>query len=318
MELLIVAIPLVGLWELVRPREPPATRAVRLAILLVSILLLALLALLTGYVEHRRLMAELSDAVLKKTQLEKARRELSGRLIRAQEVERSRIGRELHDDLSQQVALLAFGLSQLSKRLPTHKLRVEVLRLLEGTKRLSDDVHRLSHELHSSVLDHLGLVAAAQSLCDEVSRQQKVFVRFLETNFPSDVSQEVSLCLFRILQEALNNISKHSHASFAHVVLMGTPEGVLLTARDDGIGFDPNDKRNRCGLGLLSMSERLCLVGGSLVIDSAPSCGTTVKVWVPTKPAEVPRDVHPSEPPETFAKPGIAGANDGTSTGTLG
>jgi signal transduction histidine kinase len=319
MELLVVAIPLVGLWELFRPSEPPATRAGRLAILLVSILLLALLALMTGYVEHRRLMAELSDAVLKKTQLEKARRELSGRLIRAQEVERSRIGRELHDDLSQQVALLAFGLSQLTKRLPTHKLRVEVLRLLEETKRLSDDVHRLSHELHSSVLDHLGLVAAAQTLCDEVSRQHKVFVRFTETNFPADLSQEVSLCLFRILQEALNNISKHSHASFAHVILMGAPEGVLLTARDDGVGFDPGDKRNRCGLGLLSMSERLCLVGGSLVIDSAPSCGTTVKVWVPTKPAEVPRDVHPpSDPPETFAKPGIAGANDGTSTGTLG
>lgn len=318
MELLVVAIPIMGLWELFRPSESPATRALRLAILLVSILFLALLALMTGVLEHRRLVAQLSDAVLKKTQLEKERRELSGRLIRAQEVERSRIGRELHDDLNQQVALLAFGLSQLLKRLPTHKLRVEVLRLLEETKRLSDDVHRLSHELHSSVLDHLGLVAAAQTLCDEVSRQQKVMVRFEETDFPADVSQEISLCLFRILQEALSNISKHSRGTFAHVTLMGTPDGVLLTAQDDGIGFDPADKRNRCGLGLLSMSERLCLVGGSLVIDSAPSRGTTVKVWVPTKPVEVPGDVHASEPPETFAKPGIAGANDGTSTGTLG
>lgn len=317
MELIVVAIPLVGLWELFRRGETPTMKAARVAVLLVSILFLALLALMTGYCEHRRLMAELSDALLKKTHLEKERRELSGRLIRAQEVERSRIGRELHDDLSQQVALLAFGLSQLSKRLPTHKLRLEVLRLLEETKRLSDDVHHLSHELHSSVLDHLGLVAAAQSLCDEVSRQQKVTVRFSEENFPSELSSEVPLCLFRILQETLNNISKHSHATFAEVTLKGMSDGVLLTAQDDGIGFDPDDKRNRCGLGLLSMSERLCLVGGKLAIHSAPSQGTTVEAWVPAK-AEIPHDAAAPDQPETFAKPGIAGANDGTSTGTLG
>jgi signal transduction histidine kinase len=303
---------------LFRGNEPAESKAGRLSMLLIAIFLLALLAFIRIYLEHGQLVSQLSDSLLKKTQLEQERRELSGRLIRAQEFERSRIGRELHDDLSQQVALLAFGLSQLSKRLPTHKLRVEVLRLLEETKRLSGDVHRLSHELHSSVLDHLGLVAAAQALCDEVSRQHKVTVHFTESDFTTDVSPEVSLCLFRILQETLNNISKHSHGTFARVTLMGTAEGVLLTAHDDGVGFDPTDKRNRCGLGLLSMSERMSLVGGTLEIHSVPSQGTTVRAWVPARPVEVPRDAVASEQSETFAKPGVAGANDGTSTGTLG
>lgn len=315
MELLVTAIPFIGLWELFQTGESLATG--RLAILFIFILCLSLLALITGYIEHNRLFSALSDATAKRGQLEQERRGVSGRLIRAQEVERSRIGRELHNNLSQQVALLAFGLSQLSKRMTTNKLRLEVLRLLEGTKRLSDDVHRLSHELHSPVLDHLGLVAAAQTLCDEVSRQHKIAVHFTETNLPAALCPEISLCLFRTLQEALSNISKHSRGNFAHVMLMGSPDGVFLAAQDDGIGFDPTDKRNR-GLGLLRMSERLYLVGGALVIDSAPSCGTTVKVWVPTKPADVPRDVHAPDTPKTFAKPGTLGTVDGMSTGTLG
>jgi signal transduction histidine kinase len=316
--LAILSIPVMGVWELFRIEDPLETRASRWAILFVDVLALIVLAFMRVYADRDRLTAQLSDVLLRKTKLEKECRELCGRLIRAQELERSRIGRELHDDLNQQVALLAFGLTQLSKRLPTQKMGNEVRRLLAETERLSEDVHRLSHELHSSVLDHLGLAAAARTLCQEVSRQQNVTVRFTEEHFPAELPPEVSLCLFRILQEALNNTCKHSHGSFAQVTLIGTPEGVHLKVQDDGIGFDPVDKCNRCGLGLLSMSERLCLVGGNLVIDSAPSQGTTVCAWVPMKSAEIPRDALASEQPETFARPGIAGANDGTNSGSPG
>jgi signal transduction histidine kinase len=313
----VVLVPIMGIWEVFRGATP-GTRAYRLAILFLAIPILFSLSMLRDFAEHNYLFAQLSDAVLKKTGLEKKRRELCGRLIRAQEVERSRIGRELHDDLNQQVALLAFGLTQLSKRLPTQRAGNEVRRLLTETNRLSEDVHRLSHELHSSVLDHLGLAVAARTLCAEVSRQQNVRVRFTEEHFPEGISRDVSLCLFRILQEALNNVSRHSHGSLARVTLVGTPEGIHLSVHDDGIGFDPTDKRNRCGLGLLSMSERLCLVGGNLIIDSAPSQGTTVRAWVPVNSAEILRDALASEQPETFARHGIAGANDGTDSGTPG
>jgi signal transduction histidine kinase len=278
----------------------------------------ALLACKKANSERKRLTTLVSNLSWRKARWEQERRELSGRLIRAQEEERRRIGRELHDDLNQQLALLAIGLAQLSVKLPP-QTRKEVELLLDETKRLSEWVHRLSHGLHPSVLDHLGLVAAARNLCDEFTRQRNFRVRFTDENFPAELSPEISLCLFRVLQECLNNISKHSHGSLAQVTLAGTSEGIHMETRDNGIGFDPDDQRNRCGLGLLSISERLCLVGGSLEIHSTPSRGTTVNVWIPAQAtARKLLDPFAARRPNVFATPGFDGESDGARTGTSG
>lgn len=217
-------------------------------------------------------------------------RKLSGRLINAQEEERRRIARDLHDDLNQRLGLLAFGLARLSGRVPAEEANNNIRELWEQATNLSKHVHGLAHKLHPSTLEYLGLVVAARALCGEVSKQQKVNVEFTEENIPVQLTPEVSLCLFRILQESLNNVCKHSHAKVAWVRLTGAPDGIRLTVQDNGIGFDPADKRNRDGLGLLSMNERLCLVEGKIGIDSVPSEGTTVSAWVPINVAGAPED----------------------------
>jgi signal transduction histidine kinase len=207
-------------------------------------------------------------------------RELSGRLINAQEEERSRIARDLHDDMNQRLGLLAFGLSQFSGRLPVGEVKREIQELWEQTSGLSKDVHRLSHELHPATLEQLGLVAAARALCAEFSKKQGVAVYFTEHDVPPRLPERVSLCLYRILQESLQNIAKHSEASVVNVELDRGRDEVHLTVEDDGIGFDPANQ-GQGGLGLLSMRERLRLVGGSIHIESAPLEGTKVKVWAP-------------------------------------
>jgi signal transduction histidine kinase/ABC-type uncharacterized transport system substrate-binding protein len=222
-------------------------------------------------------------------------RELSGRLINAQEEERSRIARDLHDDMNQKLGLLALGLSQLSLKLPAGEAKHEIQELWEQTSGLSEDVHRLSHELHPATLEQLGLVAAARALCAEFSKKQGVTVDFTEHDVPSRLPEHVSLCLYRILQESLQNIAKHSKASVVKVELDRGRDGVDLTVEDDGIGFDPANQAQG-GLGLLSMGERLRLVGGSIHIDSAPSEGTKVKVWAPISVVESPENVPATEP----------------------
>jgi signal transduction histidine kinase/ABC-type uncharacterized transport system substrate-binding protein len=221
-------------------------------------------------------------------------RELSGRLINAQEEERSRIARDLHDDTNQKLGLLALGLSQLSLKLPAGEAKHEIQELWEQTSGLSKDVHRLSHELHPATLEQLGLVAAARALCAEFSKKQGVAVYFTEHDVPSRLPEHVSLCLYRILQESLQNIAKHSEASVVKVELDRGRDGVHLTVEDDGIGFDPANQ-GQGGLGLLSMRERLRLVGGSIHIDSAPSEGTKVKVWAPISVVESPGNVSATE-----------------------
>jgi signal transduction histidine kinase len=299
--------------------EPLKTKLLRVAVAFVAILLLgAFFALMRLYRQRVQLTAHLAHMVLLEKRLEDEHLALSDRLIRAQEEERNRIGRELHDDLNQQVALLAFGLARLSKNLPPDCL-TQVQHLLQQTNRLSSDIHRLSHELHPSVLDYHGLVPAARSLCEEFSSQHDVKVEFVEEDFPTELPHDISLCLFRILQESLNNVSKHSQGTSARVLFAGSPDGVHLTTQDDGVGFDPADERNRHGLGLLSMSERLGLVGGKLMISSFPRHGTTVKAWVPINgPMAIPHEVLISRRPPAFAMSSIGGNRHGARTGTFG
>jgi PAS domain S-box-containing protein len=207
--------------------------------------------------------------------------ELSGRLIHAQEEERSRIGRELHDDISQSLGLLAITIDQLCADPATpppidHALQ----RLKDDAGEVAADVHRLSHQLHSSTLAYLGLAPAVKSLVHDFSNRHGIAVAFVDES-SSRVSPDVALALFRIVQESLNNIAKHSQARSAHVRLTGTAEGVHLSVEDDGVGFERARLERRPGLGFISMRERLRLLHGTVHIDSSAGRGTRIDVDVP-------------------------------------
>ena len=211
---------------------------------------------------------------------EEALAAVTRRLIEAQEQERSRIGRELHDDINQRLALLAIELEQLRDN-PVD-VSNSLQQLLEKTNALSHDVQALSHELHSSRLEYLGVVSGMKSLCREFSERQK-----MEVDFRSDVSSplpfEIGLCLFRVLQEALNNAVKHSGVKRVEVQVVEQSNEVHLLVRDSGNGFDIEAARQGSGLGLTSMQERVRLVNGTIAFESKPMAGTTIHVRVPFK-----------------------------------
>jgi PAS domain S-box-containing protein len=214
---------------------------------------------------------------------EESLRSLSGRLIRAQEQERSRIARELHDDFSQRLALLGIGLGQLWKKLPASEVeeRTRILEMLKGTKEMSMDIHSLSHQLHSSKLELVGLVSALKGLCKEIGQKYKIEVRFSVSGSPLNISKDVELCLFRVTQEALANVIKHSRATSALVELGSNEYGVNLRIIDAGRGFDPDIDKPDSGIGLVSMRERLRLVGGRLSVKSEILRGTEIQAEVP-------------------------------------
>ena len=198
--------------------------------------------------------------------------DLSGRLISAQEDERARIARELHDDFSQRLALLAMQLGQVGESLPSsNEAASERLNIMwNGISELSSDIHRLSHELHSSKLHHVGLLPAAKSLCEEIGQQHRIQIEFVHRELPEEISPDLELCFFRSVQESLNNIVKHSGAKQAHVEFVGTASHIRLRIVDSGVGFDPSAKAARAGLGLASMRERLRLLGGTMALRSRP------------------------------------------------
>jgi PAS domain S-box-containing protein len=199
---------------------------------------------------------------------EEALTHVGRRLIEAHEEERTWIARELHDDISQRVALLANELTLCDQRLAKFKFEVRdpVRRVCQGLADLGTDIQALSHRLHSSKLEYLGIVIAAKGFCRELSEQNQVEIDFSHAGIPGSLSKEISLCLFRVLQEALQNAVKHSGARQFRVELGGTSEGIQLTVSDRGVGFDQQDAVNRRGLGLVSMRERTHLVGGEFSI----------------------------------------------------
>jgi PAS domain S-box-containing protein len=214
-------------------------------------------------------------------------RVLTGRLLQAQETERRRIARELHDDLNQGLALLAVELDLLGRNLPESvaDARERVQQLAGRVKLLSSSVHDLSHQLHPSKLEQLGLVAALRALCRELSSSHGVPLEFTHHEVPGGFSEDAGLCLYRIAQEALGNVIKHSKARRAAVELTAGADGVCLRVSDDGAGFDPGQVAAKGGLGLVSMRERLRLVGGTLSIESEPAGGTRIVVRVPSSAA---------------------------------
>jgi signal transduction histidine kinase/ligand-binding sensor domain-containing protein len=214
-------------------------------------------------------------------------RELAGRLIHAQEAERWRLARELHDDLSQRLALLSMQLELLGRRLPTEPKEAlsRMRELSERVRDISTDVHRLSHELHPAKLEQLGLVATARSFCKEIAAARQLSVHFDHEDVPAVVAREAALCLYRILQESLQNVAKHSRATNARVSLTGLNGELRLVVVDDGIGsnFLSGTVRLSAGLGLASMQERVRLVNGRLSVWSSQGKGTRLEATVPVK-----------------------------------
>jgi len=209
--------------------------------------------------------------------------ELSGRLIDAQEEERARIARELHDDLGQRMALLQINVERFKQDTAelSSKARRELNNIAELTSECSSELHDISHQLHPSRLDTLGLVATLGSFCKEFSLQHHVRVQFVHQDVPERVPKDISLCLFRVVQEALRNVVKHSGATEVAVELARHGDQIDLCISDAGAGFDPAFAKVDAGLGLISMRERLRLVGGHLSIESEVSHGTRIRARTP-------------------------------------
>jgi PAS domain S-box-containing protein len=214
---------------------------------------------------------------------EEALADVGRKLIEAHEEERTWIARELHDDVNQRIALLAIELERWNQQLPESALDLHdhIHHARQGLLDLSKDIQALSHRLHSSKLEYLGIVAAASSFCKELSEQQKVQIEFTHSDIPHTVPSEIALCLFRVLQEALQNAVKHSGDRHIRVELRGAPDEIQLTVSDLGVGFDQQDAINRRGIGLISMRERLQFVSGSIAIKSHLGSGTTIYARVP-------------------------------------
>jgi PAS domain S-box-containing protein len=221
-----------------------------------------------------------TEDITRRKQMEEALSDMSRKLIESQEQERARIGRELHDDINQRLAMLAMELDQLQGNPSEVQSRVQ--RLREQTMEISSDVQALSHELHSAKLEYLGVLGGIKSWCKEFAARQR-----MEIDFKDDVSSvlpfEVGLCLFRVLQEALHNSVKHSGVKRIEVQLAEHSNAVDLTVSDLGIGFDIERAKRHRGLGLTSMQERVRLVNGTIEIRSKPMGGTTIRVRVPFK-----------------------------------
>jgi PAS domain S-box-containing protein len=209
------------------------------------------------------------------------------RLLEAHEEERTWIGRELHDDINQRLALLAVELDQLEHQAPSaQELRKQIHHAQERIAQIAKDVQGLSHRLHSSKLEYLGLAKAVNSFCRELSEKANVEIVFNHAGLPSILPKEVSLCLFRVTQEALQNAVKYSGVRSFAVDLRGTEKAIELTVSDIGSGFEEEEAFNRHGLGLISMRERVQLVHGELSVKSKPKAGTTIHARVPLKADE--------------------------------
>jgi signal transduction histidine kinase len=213
--------------------------------------------------------------------------QLSGMLINAEEQERSRVASELHDDFSQRVAILALGLENAQQATPAalNEVHEQLRELLNSTMQLGDDLHTLSHRLHSSTIESLGLVPALTALCKEFTVQQGVRVDFTSDEVPRAIDPDAALCIFRIVQEALRNVKKYSGAKEAEVDLQMPGERLELSVRDRGRGFDLANMPGNEGLGIRSMEERVRLLHGQFEIHSQSGKGTTVTASVPFKAA---------------------------------
>ncbi len=254
-------------------RQPTVWERYRIYIL-AGVVLIILQTLLIGGLLLQRAQRKSAMEDLKK---------VGALLIHAQDEERATIARELHDDFSQRLALHSIELTQLERRLPVSHVeqRTQALKMLEETKEMSQDIRSLSHHLYSSRLELVGLVAALRGLCEDTTKNYKCTVHFTGPNALPDLTKDLELCLFRVAQEALANVVKHSQASSAHIELTADAKVLRIRILDAGKGFDPDLDRARGGIGLISMCERLRLVGGKLFVRSELMRGTEVLAEIP-------------------------------------
>jgi PAS domain S-box-containing protein len=223
-----------------------------------------------------------SEDITRRKQIDEALAEFPRKLIEAQEHERIRIGRELHDDICQRLAMLTIELQQVQENpLILPDVRNRMGELQQQTSEIAADIQSLSHELHSAKLQYLGIAAAMRGFCQKFGEQQKVEIDFQTHDMPGSLSADTSLCFFRILQESLHNASKHSGVRHFEVRLWGTSDEIHLTVKDSGAGFDQEAAKTSPGLGLISMDERVKMVNGALTIESHSKGGTTIHARVP-------------------------------------
>jgi two-component system, NarL family, sensor histidine kinase UhpB len=216
---------------------------------------------------------------------------LAGNLISVKEEELRRLSRELHDDLTQRLAVLAIEAGKLElemnkteQPLPGPARKISAIK--EQLIKVSEDVHRIARQLHPTILDDLGLIRAIESECAAFGQREHIEIIFTQDDVPDSFPDDVPLCFYRIVQEGLNNIIKHSDAERCEITLRGTDETICLAVKDKGVGFDPDEVRSKSGLGLASMRERVQLVRGNLAIDSKPGKGTIIQVSIPLKGGE--------------------------------
>ena len=264
----MMIVSFLSVWGVVHGQGPfkgAGTAATMFSLQLFLIVAATPFLALTALVEDRKIVGE---------RLAK----LSRGLIQAQETERARIARELHDDINQRLAIVAIDLEQL--RDDPSQVQTSVQRIRNEVMEISSDVQALSHELHSSKLDYLGVVAGMKGWCREFAERQA-----MEIDFDSDVRTvvplDVGLPLFRVLQEALHNVAKHGGVKRVEVQLREDSGEIHLIVDDSGKGFDVKAAMQSHGLGLTSMRERIRLVNGSITIESKPACGTTIHARVP-------------------------------------
>ena len=242
-----------------------------------ALLTILSLSALAAYLQHGRKQLEMAK---------ERQRQLSGMLISAGEQERRRLASELHDDYSQRLALVALGLDNVAEAVPTsfQEVHEQLRKLVNSTSELGADLHTLSHQLHSSTLESLGLVPAIAALCKEFATRQAIKIDFKSDAIPRSIHPDSALCVFRIVQEGLRNLKRHSGAKEALVCLRMTDHQLVISVRDEGCGFDLNELHQNEGLGIRSMNERARSLGGKFDIHSEFGKGTTLEAWVPPKP----------------------------------
>ena len=273
-------------WNIEESRLPPGSTVLfrqptlweqHKRTVLTVLLVVAFLALLTIYLLFERQQLK---------QARNAQERLSAMLINSQEVERSRLAAEIHDDFSQRLATLALGLGTAAQTIPETATEANrrLQKLSQEVSTIGGDLHTLSHRLHSSTLEALGLTSGVKAFCKEFAAQQGIKVDFTSDHVPRSVNHDVALCAFRIVQEALRNAKKHGGASSAEVSLQMVDDQIHLIVSDQGVGFDPREVKMKEGLGLRSMEERARLLGGRFMIRSAAGRGTAIEAWLPLEP----------------------------------
>jgi signal transduction histidine kinase len=205
------------------------------------------------------------------------------RLLQAQDRERARVALELHDDILQRIAVLQIGLDEFGGHDPSTEARLAIEGFRRTVAEISAAIRALSHKLHPSALDVVALDLAIKGLCREFTEQHRMNVQFRCESDTIDVDRRVKVCVFRIAQEALHNVAKHSGTAAAVVELASVGDRLVLSVSDAGIGFDVTAGGEAMGLGLISMRERLRALGGNLLIQSAPGSGTHLRVDVPVQ-----------------------------------